>query len=246
MFKKFIFAFLITLASLGIASAKAKNQKGFIMKPWFSSTTCIEVEIKQIKSKEGKDHQSLKFKDVDSIKRIINHINQISTSGDKMMSMIVHTQTDLIFDCGSEKIKIEVMNGRIKTPTTGFNSSKKDLDLEESLNTDINNLLHPAYGQKILKIKDLPIAFEGFTITYRGEEVDPEELDGPTIGPVSTLTFTLQPKKGKSEDLKIVSVQNPPEPLDFTVGEVKLTLETFLDSKGKRIDPDYFVVVPQK
>jgi len=213
------------------------------MNKWFPGSDCGTLTISLYKSGRGDDPvRSTRIADGNAIARLIKRIETISPAGDMMKSLLIDERLHLEFDFGNGKTVIEIYDGRFKTPSTGFNSNRKDKETEAQVYRDLKSLFAPAPGERTLLIQGLSLDFSDFSITFEGTSVRPQQPDEPMIGPISTARFLVKPKTGPELPLKVISAQIPPQPLAFEVDDKKFVLYTFTDENGKRLDPDYFMI----
>jgi len=213
------------------------------MNKWFPGSDCGTLTISRHKSGQGDDPvRSKRIADGNAIARLMKRIESISPDGDMMKSLLIDEKLRLEFDIGNGKTVIEIYDGRFKTPSTGFNSNRKDKEIEALVYRDLKSLFAPAPGERMLLVQGLSLDFPDFSLTFQGTSVRPQQPDEPTIGPISTALYLVKPKTGPELPLKVISAQIPPQPLAFEAGNRKFVLYTFTDEKGKRLDPDYFMI----
>lgn len=74
----------------------------------------------------------------------MTRIEKIPANGDMMKSFGSQTEEiDLVFHCGDQTQTIEIFNQRFKTPSTGFNTDRNAIEIEQGLYSEINALLFP-------------------------------------------------------------------------------------------------------
>ena len=235
--------FFIVLLSSAMAAWANPEGQGSNMATWFPSSDCGTLTISRFKSGQGDGPvQSMRIADRNAIARLMKRIESIAPDGDMMKSLLVDERLHLEFDCGNGTMVIDIYDGRFKTASTGFNSNRKDKEIEAQVYRDLKGLLHPAVGESVLLVQGLSLDFPEFTVTFQGTTVRPQQPDEPTIGPISTDLFLVKPKAGPELSLNVISAQLPPQPLSFEVDSRKYVLYTFMDEKGKRLDPYQFKI----
>lgn len=120
-----------------------RTEAGIMERPWFSNKNCSCLEVKKLKSiSQRKVIKSIKIEDPHVIQNFMARIEEIPANGDMMKSFGPQAEEiDLVFYCGDQSQTIEIFNQQFKTPSTGFNSERKEI--EEHLYSDINTLLFP-------------------------------------------------------------------------------------------------------
>ena len=104
----------------------------------------------------------MRIADKDAITRLIKRIEAISPDGDMMKSLVVDERLQLEFDCENGTTVINIYDGRFKTPSTGFNSSRKDKEIEAQIYDDLKSLFSPAVGEPILLVQGLALELPRF------------------------------------------------------------------------------------
>ncbi len=246
--KYMTYGFLLSLVLMTSIEARAGNpikntEKGVTVKSWFNNAKCDQLVVTRFKTNSGKTPTHvLQISDAKAVGRLQKRIEAVSADGDKMVSFITDEELQLSFNCGTIKIGIEIYNGNFKTPSTGFNSSEKDLALEEQIYTDLKSLIEPQVGRRILAVENLAVAFPDFTFTFQGVNVRKQQPGEPTIGSISTSRFIVKAGNDPAQNLSVVSGQKAPQPLPFEIGGKSYILRTFTDEAGVRLDPDYFLI----
>ncbi len=134
IFSSFIFFIFLSLV---------QSQEKKMVKAWFPKEKFSSLEITRIKTGQKSPTHQLKITDTELIGKFIGKIEQISPNGDMMKSMLMDEEITLIFK--AEKVVeaiINIYDGRIQTPSTGYNSDNKNRELEKKLYTEIKALLH--------------------------------------------------------------------------------------------------------
>ncbi|PKL08981.1 MAG: hypothetical protein CVV51_06155 [Spirochaetae bacterium HGW-Spirochaetae-7] len=235
--------YIITILFIAMPSQATTQEQGSKMVKWFSNSKCNGLLVSRYRSGQGPGPvQLINIIDKNAIARLMMRIESISPDGDMMKSLLIDEELRLAFECENGETVIKIYDGRFKTPTTGFNSNKKDKDLEAKVYQDIRNLFNPVVGERMLLVQGLLLEFPEFSFTFQGTEVRLQQLGEPTIGPISTDNFLVKPKSGHELSLKVVSGQLPPLPFAFEVGEKEFVLFTFMDEAGERLDPDHFMI----
>lgn len=234
-----IFTFLFSLTSFS-------NEMDSIMKrSWFQNKLATSLEIKKfISISDNNIVQSITINDVRIIQSIMDRIEKIPEDGDMMKSFGPDAeQIDLLF-CYEKQVQvIQIFQKRFKTPSTGFNSKKNEIEI--SLYNDIDALLFPDFIKIIPKIENLELKFSKFSITYKGSEsydYFPATVSG-------TIDKFLVRDRNKNEQLiEINSGQTPPQPAAVDFGYLKVIVVTCqTESKDpKKLYPDYFQVMEIK
>ena len=108
---------------------------------WFKYKDCTLLEIVKYKSiSNHKIEASVSINDIIFINNIIERIQNIPANGDMMISFGPDAEhIELLFYKEKDCQKIEIYNHRFKTPSTGFNSNKNEIEL--TLYKDIIHLL---------------------------------------------------------------------------------------------------------
>lgn len=119
-------------------STSKENPK---VRNWFDSTEFTDLEITRTKAGSTNPTHLIKINDPVVIKSIVESIKLISPNGDMMKSLLIDETIILSFHLKEKITSIYIYDGRFKTPTTGFNSSAKDKELENKLYTQINQIL---------------------------------------------------------------------------------------------------------
>lgn len=139
------FIFLIFFATSTIAKDNP------VKNTWFKNTNCSLLKINKLKSIS--DHRithSVTLDDHNTINNLIARISSIPEDGDMMISFGPNVEEiNLEFHCENNMQTIEIYGKKFKTPSTGFNSGKSEI--EESLYQDINALLFPDFNKIIPK-----------------------------------------------------------------------------------------------
>lgn len=111
-------------------------------KPWFIQThfTVLEIISFNSNSKEGAT-KTIIINDANIIYYFVEGIQQIPSKGKIMISFSKEAERiELVFRGNNESEKIYVMEGRFKTPSTGFNIG--DVRIETDLYKKITELLN--------------------------------------------------------------------------------------------------------
>lgn len=207
---------------------------------WFNEDACAKLTI----SRHGSisDHTvvtSLTLEDPSAIAALMRRISALPTKGGMMMKPGPDTPlTTLEFQCGAAGTSrsLRIMGGRLITPSTGLLSPEPPE--ETAIVADVEALLAPARGKRLLKVEGLELRFAGFGLTYLGRTTrDPGQKSA------SSTTERYQVRVGDQvEELAISSGQLPPGPTSFRVGLSKRTLYTYETPAGARLYPDFWVV----
>lgn len=108
---------------------------------WFNFNNYTSVEIVKYKSiSNHKIENAVSINDINSIQKLKERIEKLPENGDEMKSFGSEAeQIDLVFYKEKKSQEIQIFNGRFKTPSTGFNSGKNEI--ETALYNDIVALL---------------------------------------------------------------------------------------------------------
>lgn len=211
---------------------------------WFESTDCAELNIIKFKSiSDDKVVGETTIKSKEAIKAIIDRIQALPANGDMMVKWGPKAErTHLSFQCpGKDSHAIQFFGNRVKTPSTGFLTEKTPA--EDSLIRDIDSLVFPGLNKRILKLKDHPVKFKDFVITYIGTEHTPQDPKGPTVGPTNRTHFKIwENESANTITLSIFDGQLPPQPQAFVVGKKFYYLLTYQNVAHESLSPNYFEV----
>jgi len=209
-------------------------------RPWFENENYSTVTITRFTSiSKHTVEQSIHIDDTDLAKRLKERINAIPAEGDMMISFGPDAEhVSLSFEGDGFVQTIHFYSGKIKTPSTGFNSNKTQAEL--NVYRDIDALLYPSINKQMLKIKDLEIQFPIFSITYLGNTFKDE---APVTLSFTTDRYVIRDKKGDEQFVEISSGQLPPQPFDFNIGKKSFVLNTFESNSGGRLYTDYFQIL---
>lgn len=211
--------------------------------PWFTNKDFTFLEIKKfISISEHEVERSVIINDIKFIKKLIEQIERIPSDGDKMISFSNSAeQIDLLFHSKDHLREIQFFAKQIKTPSTGFNSVKSEFEI--NLYSDIDALLFPDFGKKILLIENLELDFKDFSITSMGSEF----YDAAPVSISFTKEkFLLKDKYKKEQIVEIISGQRPPQPLTIKIYNLEITILTYKSDDSQRLYPDYFQIIKPK
>lgn len=208
---------------------------------WFNTEECNALDIKKYQSISV--HQvvsAVTINDSRVVKSIMERIKNIPAEGDMMKSFGPDVESiDLIFHCANDTTqKVEIYQKRFKTPSTGFNSGKSET--ESLLYADIDALLFPNFGKRILKIKNVALEFKDFSLTYLGKT---NSEPAPVTASWTTDQFLVKDNNNNEQIIDIASGQLSPPPYNFDIGKVDFALLTYQTEMKERLYPDYFQVV---
>jgi hypothetical protein len=139
---KNLFRFSIFLTLLfGFINTTLKSKEVSMLNQWFNYSEHNLLVINKFKSISDRTIiSSVNIEDTVIIKSMVERISAIPANGDKMVNPGPKTEeTELLFKNGTNVDKIMILGRRFKTPSTGFNSGKSEI--EEELYKDIENLL---------------------------------------------------------------------------------------------------------
>lgn len=215
----------------------AKESK---VEPWFQTKECQELTIKKYKSiSEHQVTASILIKDQPSIQKLIARIESLDPNGDEMISFGPKAESiDLTFQCKDKSQTIEIYQKKFKTPSTGFSSSKSEV--ESKLYQDIDGLLLPDFGKSILKVPNLVIHFKTFSVTFIETKESPKAEATVSF---SKDVFLLSDGKGQTKTVEVTSGQTPPAPLEDKMGGTKFQLITYQTKDGQRLYPTHFQIL---
>lgn len=110
-------------------------------RPWFTQTHFSSLEIIKFDSnKKGTKKKSVIIDDIKLIEYFVTSIKQIPSNGKLMISFSKEAERiELLFWSNNEFEKICIIEGRFKTPSTGFNMG--DVQIETDLYKNIEALL---------------------------------------------------------------------------------------------------------
>ncbi len=212
-------------------------------KVWFKNSKFLSLKIEKYKSiSDTSLVASIRIADTNLLHKFVDRIKQIPADGEKMKSFAEDAeQIDLIFSCETgETERIQIIQKRFKTPSTGFNTSPNKFESE--LYADIDSLLFPELDKKMLKIPGLSLKFKSFTFVFVGTKEREQRPGEPTIGSISANTFTLKPDGQQELLLRVTDGQIAPQPLRFSVNSESFILLTYETKKKDRLYPDYFQI----
>ncbi len=212
------------------------------MKKWFVQKNCTHLEIKQYKSLS--DHNvihSVKIEDRAFIESFMARIELLDSNGLEMIKMGPTAEhSELLFYCegSSGPQVIEIFNGRFKTPSTGFNSTKNEN--ESPIIQDIEALLMPELNKKIPKVANLELSFKDWTISYLGTKHF-DHYPATVSGDIDS--FIIIGKDHTKIPVEIRSGQLPPQPFVFELKGHKFTLLSYESDKKERLYPKYYQII---
>jgi len=208
-------------------------------KTWSLNRKCTSLEI--IKYNSISDHKikkSVKIEDNKFINRLMDDIEQIPADGDMMKSFGSEAeQIDLIFSGNNQVQILQLYEKKIKTPSTGFNSTKSDL--EKKLSDDVETLLFPDFNKNIPKIKNAALQFQDFTITFLGNKFN----KGTTNNISYNKDKFLIKDKNTQQEIEIISGELSPQQIIIKVNDIEITIMTFQSKELYTLYPDYFQII---
>lgn len=208
-------------------------------KTWSLNRKCTSLEI--IKYNSISDHKikkSVKIEDNKFINRLMDDIEQIPADGDMMKSFGSEAeQIDLIFSGNNQVQILQLYEKKIKTPSTGFNSTKSDL--EKKLSDDVETLLFPDFNKNIPKIKNVALQFPDFSITFLGNEFN----KGTTNNISYNKDKFLIKDKNTQQEIEIISGELSPQQIIIKVNDIEITIMTFQSKELYTLYPDYFQII---
>jgi len=206
---------------------------------WFKNQHCTRLEIKKPKSiSEHELIKSITIEDTSVIAGLMQRISKIHPNGDMMISFSPKTEKiELQFHCEHEIQTINIYGNKFKTPSTGFNSNRSEI--EESLHQDIYALLFPDFDKKVLLIKNLALPFKDFAITYTGVVT---KDDAPVTASFTEHHFVITERNKNVKRIRVAAEQMPPQPLAIEVNGKKAMLLSYETRDGIRLYPHYFQI----
>lgn len=208
-------------------------------KTWSLNRKCTSLEI--IKYNSISDHKikkSVKIEDNKFINRLMDDIEQIPADGDMMKSFGSEAeQIDLIFSGNNQVQILQLYEKKIKTPSTGFNSTKSGL--EKKLSDDVETLLFPDFNKNIPKIKNVVLQFPDFSITFLGNEFN----KGTTNNISYNKDKFLIKDKNTQQEIEIISGELSPQQIIIKVNDIEITIMTFQSKELYKLYPDYFQII---
>lgn len=207
---------------------------------WFDADSYVSLEIIRHRSISVHDVvKSVVLTDATAIKGLMDRIEEIPVDGDMMKSFGCNAESvDLVFRNATAVHTIEIYNQRFKTPSTGFNTT--DRELESRIYADIDALLYPSFDKAVLKVKDLELRYDGFTVTYLGRESSGEQ---EVTASLNAEQFVITEKDKAGQTIQITSGQTPPAPFEFKVNSKSHLLLTYESKLSERLYPDYFQII---
>ena len=203
------------------------------------NATRLDIYIHQIY--QHKMDPDLVIEDTKAIKSLMDRIEQLPADGDIMKSFSPDAEEiDLCFYYEGKCQQIEIYQGKFKTPSTGFNSNANES--EKKLYNDIVALLFPSINKQLLKIEELELKFNNFSITYKGNELTDMAL---VTASFTKDKFVIKDKNDQEQQVAITSGQLTPQPLLIKVNHSKMEILTYQTKEQQRLYPDYFQLVPK-
>ena len=210
--------------------------------PWFKGPDCSELSILYFPSQsDEKAMAMLQIKEPGIVQSVADRIRSLPDGDEKISWGKAASRMTLEFLCGQDWERIDIIGGRIKTPSTGFISEKTPKEAE--LVDDLLAMAVPQVNRPLPMLPKFSFRFKDFTIAYDRTEHTPQPPGGPTIGPTSRSFYEIVALgTGNTVTISIFSGQIPPQPQSFAIGKKVYYLLTFGDEKGKRLRPGTFVV----
>lgn len=213
------------------------------MSKWFNSDNYEKVRVIEFKSvSDLKILKEVTISDLEFIKSLQAHINNLPTHGDMMISMGPNAQyLKLEFQAQDKIDTIEFYNKQIKTIATSFYSDIEDIKKEKLVWAEIRALVEkPDYGKRIPKLLNVGHKFDKFIIEYLGSE-DRTPKDATATRYVATYKV-INNADQTIKNIEVSSGQLPPEAVDFAVGQNNYTLITYSNDNVEQIYPRYFII----
>jgi len=206
---------------------------------WFNHSEFNKLVLTKFTSISDKTIlQQFNIEDKNVIQYLLKCIQAIPADGDMMISFGPDVPyLNLSFEGLDYSEPIHFYRNKIKTPSTGFNSSQSETEI--SLYHDLQALLYPDLNKRILRIENFPIRFPTFSISYLGSSF---EDHAPISLSFHKAVFLVTSKNGVEECITITSGQLPPQPKEFKVGGKIYILCTYKTSNKKSVYPMYFMV----
>ncbi len=130
----YLFKGLLKINAYPIPQTNMKNR-------WFINKIFTSLEIKKFKSISNHQiHTSVKINNEKIIQDLIARIEKINPNGEEMQSFAENAEyIELLFHSENQPQIIQIYQGKFKTPATGFNTGKNDVEMD--LYNDITTLL---------------------------------------------------------------------------------------------------------
>jgi hypothetical protein len=221
-----------TLSLLAASSARGEMDR------WFDRKPCTSLRIEKHRSLANHEVvASVTIDDAEYLARLVAAIEKLPAEGKLMIKAAGGAAyTQLYFACGgAEPRRLDILDGMLKTPSTGFNDTTP---AEAAIVADLDALVAPAIGKAVPKVKGLALRFDGFTLTYLGED----HHDGAPATVHADVDHFELVVRGKKTPISITSGQMPPPPTPFKVGKAKRVLQSYETKQGVRLFPTHFQV----
>jgi hypothetical protein len=222
------------------------------MAQWFQSPSAEFTSLVIARHASAADARvvgSVTLTDADAVHKLARRIEGIAPDGDEMMSFGPRAEhVTLTFSSPTAPPqRVDLYEKHFKTPSTSFHSVPSPA--EAALAADVDALLSPDFGKKLLKVRGLALGFktssaqpkkhQNFTITWQGGQA----RDGaPATVSFVRETFLVSDVDGQEQTLTVVAGQLPPPPVSFQAGTVKATLLSYETKARDRLYPEYFQV----
>lgn len=220
-------------------SIQRQNRESLVSK-WFSSVEYVKVAIKKQKSfSDSSVVKEIMIQDPSLISFLKSQVEKNPVDGKMMISFAPESSYISIqfVDAQGTIDLVEIHDGRLKTPSTGFDSTKSAE--ETRLSSDIEALLQPGLSVPILKVVNNEYKFKDMSVVYLGKSS--QEKSRATTS-LSKERYQIKEAQGGEQILEITSGQRPPAPVEFKVNGKMYTLFTYENTKKIRLFPHYFEI----
>ena len=115
---------------------------------WFKNKNCASIEIREHKSAaEAAVVRAATVNDAKTVNALVAQIDALPANGREMIKMGPNaSHVEVIFHCDGGPRTLELYNGRLKTPSTGFNMNASEAE-KQAVHT-IMNLLAAQGGRR--------------------------------------------------------------------------------------------------
>lgn len=198
---------------------------------WFQKKDFTQLVLTKRKAiSDDRVVATVRFPDGDGVRRVMGLIEAIPANGDEMKSWGESASLIALEFTGGDAVKRDdIIEGKFKTPSTGFNSMRGP---EESLlAAGIDGLLDPRPGAPVFKCVGLPVKYKEFEIVPRG-----------TTRTSDRESYELRTRGRPALILEVFSSQTPPAPVEFKIGKTSYLLRSYETEDGRRLYPDFFQI----
>ena len=100
----------------------------------------------------------------------------------------------------------------------------------------------PSINKQLLKIEEVELKFNNFSITYKGSKLTDM---APVTASFTKDKFVIKDKNNQEQLVAITSGQLTPQPLQIKVNHSEMEILTYQTKEQQRLYPDYFQLVPK-